>query len=148
MSIDSQISSVYNFRNCQWHSCQLSIISGKLPRNLIHEVWRLDLVTVLLLRDLSLSFWIVCCALFTLIDLLGSMYYGGLTIEISSSIMILCAGTICWLCSTCGIRIYRVHRHQRWPTRLLFIDYTAPHSMVNKLTHFPFFQGDQFLLLD
>lgn len=51
------------------------------------------LVTALLLRDLKVTFWVICCVAFTLIDLLGSMYYFGLTIEISTSIIILlCAG--------------------------------------------------------
>ncbi|XP_011308362.1 patched domain-containing protein 3 isoform X2 [Fopius arisanus] len=69
------------------------IIGDELIRNLILEILAVSVVSMLLLRDLWVSFWVICCVLFTLIDLLGSMYYVGLTIEISSSIMILlCAG--------------------------------------------------------
>ncbi|XP_063971830.1 protein patched homolog 1-like isoform X2 [Diachasmimorpha longicaudata] len=69
------------------------IIGEELTRNLVLEIMAVALVSILLLRDLCVSFWVICCVLFTLIDLLGSMYYVGLTIEVSSSIMILlCAG--------------------------------------------------------
>ncbi|KAG7199741.1 hypothetical protein KM043_000413 [Ampulex compressa] len=69
------------------------IIGEELLRNLCLEILAVGAVTVLLLRDFKASFWVMCCVLFTLIDLLGSMYFLGLTIEISSSIIILlCAG--------------------------------------------------------
>lgn len=68
-------------------------IGNELIRNLSLEIVAVGLSTIVLLRNLRVSFWVICCVLFTLIDLLGSMYYLGLTIEISSSIMILlCAG--------------------------------------------------------
>ncbi|KAK0090682.1 hypothetical protein PV325_008019 [Microctonus aethiopoides] len=68
-------------------------IGGELIRNLSLEILAVGLVTALLLRDLKVTFWVICCVAFTLIDLLGSMYYFGLTIEISTSIIILlCAG--------------------------------------------------------
>ncbi|XP_046427563.1 patched domain-containing protein 3-like isoform X1 [Neodiprion fabricii] len=69
------------------------IIGEELIRNLGLEILAVGLVTIILLQDLEASFWVICCVLFTLVDLLGSMYYLGLTIEISSSIMVLlCAG--------------------------------------------------------
>ncbi|XP_012258315.2 patched domain-containing protein 3-like [Athalia rosae] len=69
------------------------IIGEELIRNLGLEILAVGVVTIILLRNLEASFWVICCVLFTLVDLLGSMYYLGLTIEISSSIMVLlCAG--------------------------------------------------------
>ena len=69
------------------------IIGEELIHNLILEILAVGLVTFLILRNFHASIWVMCCVLFTLIDLLGSMYYLGLTIEISSSIIILiCAG--------------------------------------------------------
>lgn len=71
----------------------LQIIGEELIRNLCLEILAVGLVTALLLRNLEATFWVICCVLFTLIDLMGSMHYLGLTIEISSSIMVLlCAG--------------------------------------------------------
>lgn len=69
------------------------IIGEELIRNLSLEIMAVGIVTLVLLRNLLTSFWVMCCVLFTLIDLLGSMYFLGLTVEISSTIMILlCAG--------------------------------------------------------
>lgn len=69
------------------------IIGEELIRNLILEIVAVGVVTLVLLRNLLASFWVMCCVLFTLVDLLGSMYFWGLTVEISSTIMILlCAG--------------------------------------------------------
>ncbi|XP_043279634.1 patched domain-containing protein 3-like [Venturia canescens] len=69
------------------------IIGEELIHNLSLEILAVGLVTIIILRNLQASIWVICCVLFTLIDLLGSMYYLSLTIEISSSIMILlCAG--------------------------------------------------------
>ncbi|XP_012277603.1 patched domain-containing protein 3 [Orussus abietinus] len=69
------------------------VIGDELIRNLCLEILTVGLVTFVLLRDLQTSFWVICCVLCTLINLLGSMYYLGLTVEISSSIIILlCAG--------------------------------------------------------
>lgn len=62
-------------------------------KNLGLEVLTIGLITITLLRNIKGSIWVICCILFTVIDLLGSMYFLGLTIEIASSIMImLCAG--------------------------------------------------------
>ncbi|XP_011339858.1 NPC intracellular cholesterol transporter 1 isoform X3 [Ooceraea biroi] len=70
-----------------------TIIGEELNRNLSLEIVAVGIVTLVLLRNLLASFWVMCCVLFTLIDLLGSMYFLGITIEISSTIMILlCAG--------------------------------------------------------
>lgn len=69
------------------------IIGEELIRNLILEIVAVGIVTLVLLRNFLASFWVMCCVLFTLVDLLGSMYFLGLTVEISSTIMILlCAG--------------------------------------------------------
>ncbi|XP_034935423.1 NPC intracellular cholesterol transporter 1-like [Chelonus insularis] len=69
------------------------IIGGELIRNLCLEIFAIGLVSILVLRDLKVSIWVICCVLLTLVDLLGSMHYLGLTIEISTSIIILlCAG--------------------------------------------------------
>ncbi|KZC10954.1 PREDICTED: patched domain-containing protein 3-like [Dufourea novaeangliae] len=69
------------------------VIGEELTRNLCLEIITIGVVIVIFLRDFKASFWVLCCVLFTLIDLLGSMYFLNLTIEMSSSIMILlCAG--------------------------------------------------------
>ncbi|XP_014480960.1 PREDICTED: patched domain-containing protein 3-like [Dinoponera quadriceps] len=69
------------------------IIGEELIRNLSLEIVAVGIVTLVLLRNLLASFWVMCCVLFTLVDLLGSMYFMGLTVEISSTIMVLlCAG--------------------------------------------------------
>ncbi|KAL0119259.1 hypothetical protein PUN28_009682 [Cardiocondyla obscurior] len=69
------------------------IIGEELIRNLSLEIMAVGIVTLVLLRNLLASFWVMCCVLFTLIDLLGSMYFLGLTVEMSTSIIILlCAG--------------------------------------------------------
>ncbi|XP_032681193.1 protein patched homolog 3-like isoform X3 [Odontomachus brunneus] len=69
------------------------IIGEELIRNLSLEIVAVGIVTLVLLRNLRASFWVMCCVLFTLVDLLGSMYFMGLTIDISSTIMVLlCAG--------------------------------------------------------
>lgn len=65
----------------------------ELMRNLCLEILAVAIITVTLIRNLRTSFWVICCVIFTLIDLLGSMHFVGLTIEISTGIMILlCAG--------------------------------------------------------
>ena len=69
------------------------VIGEELTRNLCLEIVTIGVVIVLFLRNLRASLWVLCCVLFTLIDLLGSMYFLNLTIEMSASIMILlCAG--------------------------------------------------------
>ncbi|KOC68201.1 Patched domain-containing protein 3, partial [Habropoda laboriosa] len=69
------------------------VIGEELTRNLCLEILTIGIVIVIFLRNLRASFWVICCVFFTLIDLLGAMYFLNLTIEMSSSIMILlCAG--------------------------------------------------------
>ncbi|XP_071561671.1 patched domain-containing protein 3 isoform X2 [Temnothorax nylanderi] len=81
----------YSLDYIAWESNK--IIGEELMRNLSLEILAVGIVTLVLLRNLLASFWVMCCVLFTLIDLLGSMYFLGLTVEISSTIMILlCAG--------------------------------------------------------
>ncbi|XP_029156684.1 patched domain-containing protein 3-like isoform X2 [Nylanderia fulva] len=82
---------IYSLDYVTWASNK--IIGEELIRNLILEIVAVGIVTLVLLRNLVASFWVMCCVLFTLIDLLGSMYFWELTVEISSTIMILlCAG--------------------------------------------------------
>lgn len=82
---------IYSLDYITWASNR--IIGEELIRNLSLEIMAVGIVTLVLLRNLLTSFWVMCCVLFTLIDLLGSMYFLGLTVEISSTIMILlCAG--------------------------------------------------------
>ncbi|KAL6427288.1 hypothetical protein ACFW04_008694 [Cataglyphis niger] len=82
---------IYSLDYVTWTSNK--IIGEELIRNLSLEIMAVGIVTLVLLRNLLTSFWVMCCVLFTLIDLLGSMYFLGLTVEISSTIMILlCAG--------------------------------------------------------
>ncbi|XP_011861607.1 PREDICTED: patched domain-containing protein 3-like isoform X1 [Vollenhovia emeryi] len=82
---------IYSLDYIAWASNK--IIGEELIRNLSLEILAVAVVTLVLLRNLLASFWVMCCVLFTLIDLLGSMYFLGLTIEMSSTIMILlCAG--------------------------------------------------------
>ncbi|XP_024940827.1 NPC intracellular cholesterol transporter 1 isoform X2 [Cephus cinctus] len=100
------------------------IIGEELIRNLGLEVLAVALVTLLLIRNLQASFWVICCVLFTLIDLLGSMYYLGLTIEISSSIMVLlCAGLAVDYAAHVGLEFTRATgtRNERTITTLAVI---------------------------
>lgn len=69
------------------------VIGEELIRNLGLEIVTIGVVILMFLRNLRASFWVICCVFFTLVDLLGTMYFLNLTIEMSSSIMILlCAG--------------------------------------------------------
>ncbi|XP_021925965.1 Niemann-Pick C1 protein-like isoform X2 [Zootermopsis nevadensis] len=69
------------------------IIGDELLRNLGLTICAVAAVTLILIQNLQTSFWVICCVVFTVVDLVGSMYWLGLTIEISTSIMILlCAG--------------------------------------------------------
>lgn len=69
------------------------VIGEELIRNLCLEIVTIGIVIIIFLRNVRASFWVLCCVFFTLIDLLGTMYFLNLTIEMSSSIMILlCAG--------------------------------------------------------
>jgi Niemann-Pick C1 protein len=71
----------------------LQIIGDELLRNLGLTICAVAIVTLVLIQNLQTSFWVICCVIFTVVDLVGSMYWLSLTIEISSSIMILlCAG--------------------------------------------------------
>ncbi|XP_076391692.1 patched domain-containing protein 3 isoform X1 [Megachile rotundata] len=85
------------------------IIGEELVRNLSLEVVSIGLVIVIFLRNLQTSFWVFCCVFFTLIDLLGSMYFLNLTVEISSSIIILlCAGLAVDYATHIGLEFIRV----------------------------------------
>lgn len=69
------------------------IIGDELLRNLGLTISAVAIVTLILIQNLQTSFWVLCCVIFTVVDLVGSVYWLGLTIEISTSIMILlCAG--------------------------------------------------------
>ncbi|PNF38055.1 hypothetical protein B7P43_G02357 [Cryptotermes secundus] len=69
------------------------IIGDELLRNLGLTICAVAIVTLILIQHLQTTFWVICCVIFTVVDLVGSMYWLDLTIEISSSIMILlCAG--------------------------------------------------------
>jgi hypothetical protein len=69
------------------------IIGDELFRNLGLTICAVAIVTLILIQNLQTSFWVLCCVIFTVVDVVGSMYWLGLTIEISTSIMILlCAG--------------------------------------------------------
>ena len=71
----------------------MQIIGGELLRNLGLTICVVAAVTLVLIQNLQASFWVLVCLVFIVTDLVGSMYWLGLTIEISSSIMILlCAG--------------------------------------------------------
>ncbi|KAK2583937.1 hypothetical protein KPH14_001198 [Odynerus spinipes] len=84
------------------------IIGEELIRNLSLEIVAIGIVTILLLRNLLASFWVVCCVIFTLIDLLGSMHFLGLIVEISSSILVLlCAGLAVDYASHIGLEFIR-----------------------------------------
>ena len=67
----------------------LQVISSELIRNLCLTMAAVVSVTLILISDLVTVFWVFTCIAFTLIDLLGLMYYWGLTVEISSSIIVI-----------------------------------------------------------
>lgn len=67
------------------------VISNELIRNLCLTMGAVITVTLILVADLVTVFWVFTCIAFTLIDLLGLMYYWGLTIEIASSIIVILA---------------------------------------------------------
>ncbi|KAF7383567.1 hypothetical protein HZH66_012917 [Vespula vulgaris] len=84
------------------------IIGEELVRNLSLAIVSIGLVTILLLRNLLASFWVISCVIFTLIDLLGSMYFLGLIVEISSSILVLlCIGLAVDYASHVGLEFIR-----------------------------------------
>lgn len=75
------------------HLSSLQIIGDELLRNLGLTICAVAIVTLILIQNLQTSFWVLSCVIFTVVDVVGSMYWLGLTIEISTSIMILlCAG--------------------------------------------------------
>jgi hypothetical protein len=75
------------------HLSSFQIIGDELLRNLGLTICAVAIVTLILIQNLQTSFWVLCCVIFTVVDVVGSMYWLGLTIEISTSIMILlCAG--------------------------------------------------------
>lgn len=97
---------IYSLDYITWASNK--IIGEELIRNLSLEIVAVGLVTLVLLRNLITTFWVICCVFFTLIDLLGSMYFLGLTVEISSTIMILlCAGLAVDYASHIGLEFIR-----------------------------------------
>ena len=69
----------------------VQVISNELIRNLGLTMAAVVSVTLILISDLVTVFWVFTCIAFTLIDLLGLMYYWGLTVEISSSIIVILA---------------------------------------------------------
>lgn len=96
---------VFNFNN---NIIILQIIGEELVRNLSLAIVSIGLVTILLLRNLLASFWVISCVIFTLIDLLGSMYFLGLIVEISSSILVLlCIGLAVDYASHVGLEFIR-----------------------------------------
>ncbi|XP_034243315.1 NPC intracellular cholesterol transporter 1-like isoform X2 [Thrips palmi] len=69
------------------------IVGEELLRNLGLSILAVAVVTLLLIQEIQITFWVIICVIFTLADLVGSMYFFGLTIEISTSIMVLlCTG--------------------------------------------------------
>ena len=75
------------------HLSSLQIIGDELLRNLGLTICAVAIVTLILIQNLQTSFWVLSCVIFTVVDVVGSMYWLGLTIEISTSIMVLlCAG--------------------------------------------------------
>ncbi|XP_071449211.1 patched domain-containing protein 3-like [Hetaerina americana] len=69
------------------------VIGEELLRNLGLTIMTVALVTVLLIQNFKSAIWVISCVCFTLVNLVGSMYIFGLTIEISTSIVILlCVG--------------------------------------------------------
>ena len=85
------------------------IIGEELIRNLSLEIVSIGVVIVIFLRNLQTSFWVLCCVFFTLVDLLGSMYFLNLTVEISSSITtLLCAGLAVDYAAHIGLEFIRV----------------------------------------
>ncbi|XP_068082189.1 patched domain-containing protein 3 [Anabrus simplex] len=69
------------------------IIGQELLRNLGLTLVAVIVVTIILIQNLQTAFWVNCCVVFTVVDLIGSMYWLNLTIEISTSLMVLlCAG--------------------------------------------------------
>lgn len=86
----------------------MQIIGEELIRNLSLAIVAIGIVTILLLRNLLASFWVISCVIFTLIDLLGSMYFLGLIVEISSSILVLlCIGLAVDYASHVGLEFIR-----------------------------------------
>lgn len=69
----------------------VQVISNELIRNLGLTMAAVVVVTLILISDLVTVFWVFTCIAFTLIDLLGLMYYWGLTVEIASSIIVILA---------------------------------------------------------
>ncbi|KAK3931008.1 Patched domain-containing protein 3 [Frankliniella fusca] len=74
-----------------WYTNKL--VGEELLRNLGLSVLAVAIVTLVLIQEIQITFWVISCVIFTLVDLVGSMYLYGLTIEVSTSIMVLlCTG--------------------------------------------------------
>ncbi|XP_072753049.1 patched domain-containing protein 3 isoform X2 [Anoplolepis gracilipes] len=98
---------IYSLDYIKWTSN--NIIGEELIRNLSLEIIAIGLTSLVLLRNLLASFWVMCCVLFTLIDLVGSMYFLELTVEISSAIIILlCAGLAVDYAAHIGLEFIRL----------------------------------------
>ncbi|CAB3369749.1 Hypothetical predicted protein [Cloeon dipterum] len=69
------------------------IIGEELLRNFAFTLTAVSLVTVILIRDLVTSASVIACVVCTLVGLVGSMVLFGLTVEITTSIVVtLCVG--------------------------------------------------------
>lgn len=88
-SAEPPIPIVYTYIYVEWEANR--VISNELIRNLGLTMAAVVGVTLILISDLVTVFWVFTCIAFTLIDLLGLMYYWGLTVEISSSIIVILA---------------------------------------------------------
>lgn len=74
-----------------WYTNQL--IGEELLNNLGFGVVAVAIVTLVMIQEIQITLWVISCVIFTLVDLIGSMYLFGLTIEVSTAIIVLlCTG--------------------------------------------------------
>nr|XP_039273601.1 patched domain-containing protein 3-like [Styela clava] len=67
----------------------MKIIRSEVYRNLGITLLCVFVMVLPMIASLQMSFWVVICVVFTIIDVAGSMYFTGLTIETSTIITLL-----------------------------------------------------------
>ena len=104
-------------------------------------------VTLILISDLVTVFWVFTCIAFTLIDLLGLMYYWGLTVEISSSIIVIQATGLAIDYSAHIGHTFTTIRGSKSSTKSAFFVFLLPYDSSLYLLLYCEDEDDDYLLM-
>jgi len=72
-----------------------SIIAGELWRNLGLALGAVGLVALVMLGDLALCLMVMACVMLTLVDVVGTLHFWGVTIDVISCVNIILATGLC-----------------------------------------------------